>query len=205
MPRAGWKICVNDAAMQKKLGMETSFVGFLDGSRSLRSGEVWTVGEGAILGAEPEFALRFGARVEPGMRADAVRRAIASAAPAIEVVDWSRAKFDLAALAESSSFHAGFVVGQPRALETVPRITASCPRFSRGDDVIGTPDPHLVPADLAGLVLRVSAFLARYDESIEDGDWLLCGACTNPARVEAGATIEADFAELGGVRVRFEA
>jgi len=204
MARAGWKICVNDRRMQRKLGLETSFVGFLDGSNALQSGDRWRVRPGAILGVEPEFAVRFGAPVAAGDNPAAIRSAVRGVAPAIEVVDWSEAKFDLASLAASSSFHAGFVVGELRSLDDVPAVGEGCPRFRRGEEVLGVPDATLVPADLTSLIADVAAFLARHGRRIEANDWLLCGACTNPARVETGDVIEADFATLGSVNVRFE-
>lgn len=204
MPRAGWKICVNDARMQRKLGLDTSFVGFLEGARRLSSGGRWSVDEGSILGVEPEIALRFGRDVAAGDRTEAIRAAIEGAAPAIEVVDWRDARFDLATLAASSSFHAGFVVGDLRPFDQVPPIGQGCPRFARGEELLGLPDPDLVPADLLGLVARVAAFLGRFGQGIRAGDWLLSGACTNPARVEAGDVVEADFGGLGAVAVEFE-
>jgi 2-keto-4-pentenoate hydratase len=202
MPRAGWKICVNDARMQKRLGLETSFVGFLDGSRHLASGATWRADEGSVLGVEPELAIRFGGSLAHGDSYDAMRRAIDGVAPAIEVVDWREAKLDLASLAASSSFHAGFVTGELRSLEDVPAIGDGCPVFRRGDDVLGVPDASLVPADLVTLVLDVARFLSRHERRIEAGDWLLCGACTNPSRVEIGDTVEADFGKFGKVSVR---
>jgi 2-keto-4-pentenoate hydratase len=203
MPRAGWKICINDARMQAKLGLERSFVGFLNGSRALADGGTWSVEEGSMLGVEPEFAIRFSKPVPASAGPDEVRSAIAGVAPAIEVVDWKGAKFDLGSIAAASSFHAGFVVGELRPLSDVPAIDDICPLFRRGDEIVGAPDPALVPSDLTVLVREVAEFLGRFDESIEVGDWLLCGACTNPARVEPGDEIEADFASLGRVRVRF--
>jgi 2-keto-4-pentenoate hydratase len=204
MPRAGWKICVNDVRMQKRLGLDAPFVGFLEGSRHLESGAAWIAEAGSVLGVEPELAIRFAAPVENGGGYDAARLAIEGVAPAIEVVDWRDVRLDLASLARSSSFHAGFVTGELRPLADVPAIGQGCPAFRRGDDVLGLPDASLVPADLVTLVLEVARFLARYGRTIEAGDWLLCGACTNPGRVDTADTVEADFATLGRVSVRFE-
>ena len=203
MPRAGWKVCVNDARMQKKLGLSGSFAGFLDGSRALRSGDAWTVGEGSVLGIEPEIAIRFRAAVRVGSSLEAIRVAIDGIAPAIEIVDWKDARFDLEALAASSSFHAGFVVGEFLSLEHAPVIGPGCPLLRRGDEVLGVPDASLVPADLAALVAHVAACLDEMGEGIEAGDTVIGGACTNPARVEGGDVVEADFGALGAVVVRF--
>lgn len=205
MPRAGWKICINDLRMQHRLGIDASFAGFLDGSRALRSGDTWKVEEGSLPGVEPEFALRFRAAVAPGDEAAAVRLAIAGAAPALEVVDWKDAKLDLASIAASSSFHAGFVVGELRGLDRLPSLAEGWPVLRRGEDVLAAPDPSLVPEDLPALVARIANELAARGEGIEAGDWLICGACTAPARVEAGDEIHADFGSLGAVSVRFTA
>lgn len=204
MPRAGWKVCVNDAPLQKRLGLAGSFAAFLDGDRALASGGTWTLEPGAAPGVEPEFAIRLGTTVDAGAAPSEVRAAIAGVAPALEVVDWRDARLDLGSMAASSSFHAGFVVGDLRPLAAVPAIGDGCPRLARGDEVLGVPDPSLVPADLADLVSHVAAVLARFGQRLEAGDWLLCGACTNPARVEPGDVVEADFATLGKVSVRFE-
>ncbi len=202
-PRGGWKVCVNDPGMQKKLGLERSFVGCLDGSRELASGDRWIVGEGSMLAVEPEFAIRFSADVPPQPGPEDIRAAIEGVAAAIEVVDWKNAKPDLMSIAASSSCHAGYVVGELRPFADVPAIGGGCPLFLRGEEVLGVPDPALVPADLLELVAGVVEFLTRHGESIQAGDWLLCGACTSPARVEAGDSVEADFATLGSVRVEF--
>lgn len=203
MPRAGWKVCVNDARMQKKLGLAGSFAGFLDGARALRSGDTWTVDEGSVPGIEPEIAIRFRSAVDAGATLAEIREAIEGIAPAIEIVDWKGARLDLETLAATSSFHAGFVVGQLRSLQDAPVIGPGCPLLRRGDDVIGVPDASLVSADLAVLVAQVARCLAEMGERIEPGDTLIGGACTNPARVEAGDAVEADFGVLGVVSVKF--
>ena len=110
----------------------------------------------------------------------------------------------LRALAEGSSFHAGFVVGELRGLEEVPSIGGAVPRFTCGEEAIGRPDPALMPCGPVEIARQVAVFLARYGQGIEAGDWLICGACTSPARVEAGDEFRADFATLGTVSVRFE-
>ncbi|HEY2773318.1 MAG TPA: hypothetical protein VGK20_04610 [Candidatus Binatia bacterium] len=202
MPRAGWKICINDLRMQKRLGLTSSFPGFLNGALQLDDGGEWVVGETSVPAVEPEIALRFGRAIAPGADHRAIRAAIAGAAPALELVDWKDAKLDLESLAASSSFHAGFVVGSLAPLETVPAIGDGCPRFVKGDEIAGIPDPSLVPSDLVGLVASVVAFLAPRGHAIAAGDWLICGACTNPARVEAGDLVTADFGSPGAVSIR---
>lgn len=205
MPRAGWKVCVNERRVQQRLGLDGVFFGFLRGHRRFGSGEACAVEEGAMLGVEPELAIRFGASVSREDSREAMRAAIAGVAPALEIVDYRGAKLDLETLVVTSSFQHGFVVGEPRPPAMVPRIGEGCPLLRLGGEGIGSGDPALVPADLTDLVAAAASFLEPFGQGLEAGDWLLCGACTTPARVEAGDEVEADFGSLGSVRVRFVA
>ena len=205
MPRAGWKVCVNERRTQQRLGLDGVFFGFLQGSRRFGSGEACMVEEGAMLGVEPELAILFGAPVSRDDSREAMRAAIAGVAPALEIVNYRGAKLDLETMVVASSFQHGFVVGEPRPLLMVPRIGEGCPVLRLGGVVIGSGDSALVPADLTDLVAAGAAFLAPFGQALEAGDWLLCGACTAPARVEAGDEVEADFGSLGKTRVRFVA
>jgi 2-keto-4-pentenoate hydratase len=202
-PRLGWKICVNERRARERLGLEAPFVGFLDGARRLASGCVSPVpGTGAV---EPEIALRLREAVAAGGSLAEARAAIGCLAPALEIVDYSRASLSLEGVVESSSFHWGFVLGEPRQGSRAPAIGADCPRVWKGGARAAAPDASLVPADLAEVVRLVADFLPRCGERLEAGDWILSGACTSPVRVEAGDEVSADFGELGSVSVRFAA
>src|SRR5690242_11635849 len=89
MPRAGWKICVNDRHAQTRLGLDGPFVGWLNGARVIASGTSYLVPPGVRFACEPEIAIRIGTANEVRSVADA-RAAIAALAPALEVVDYAR-------------------------------------------------------------------------------------------------------------------
>ena len=93
------------------------------------------------LGRIPRAALSGGSAAGQGCRA--------GAAPALEVVDWKDARLDLASIAASSSFHAGFVVGELRGFDRLPSLAEGWPVLRRGEDVLAAPDPSLVPVQLA--------------------------------------------------------
>ena len=153
MPRAGWKVCVNDLRLQGKLGIDGVFAGFPRRlPRAPAAGRRGRWRKVSLPGVEPEFALCF--RGRGGARTTtptAIRRAIAGAAPALEIVDWKDAKLDLASIAD--------VVELPRRLRRrgncaasvrLPRLADGWPVLSRGTEVLAAPDPSLVPEDLSG-------------------------------------------------------
>ena len=200
MPRAGWKICINDPRVQARLGLDAPFVGWLNGARLIGSGGAYPVPSGARFACEPEIAIRIG---RPGDLASlaGARAAIAALAPAFEVVDYRRASPELAVIVETSSFHDGAVLGEPRSSGSVPTLGPDCPRLLRNGESAGTADPTLVPADLATIVRHVAAFLGHLGEELREGDWILSGACAAPIPVGPGDDLTADFGPLGSVRV----
>lgn len=204
MRRAGWKICVNDPRVQARLGLDAPFVGWLNGARVIASGGRYPVPDDARLACEPEIAIRIAAGGDPAA-ADGARAAIASVAPALEVVDYARISPELATIVETSSFHHGMVVGEPRPLAALPVLGPACPRLTRNGAAAGVPDASLVPADLAAIVAHVVACLRACGETLRPGDWILSGACAAPIPVAAGDEVVADFGSLGTARVTFGA
>jgi 2-keto-4-pentenoate hydratase len=202
MPRLGWKVCVNERGAQQRLGLAGPFAGFLDGGRRIVSGGACL--PPALGAVEPEIAIQTGAAVAAGTALEDARRAIAALAPALEVVDYTRGGRTLEGVVESSSFHFGVVLGEPKPGARAPALGADCPRLLKNGAPAGEPDPSLVPADLAEIVVLVASSLARQGERLEAGDWILSGACTPPVRVAAGDAVSADFGALGRVAVRFE-
>jgi 2-keto-4-pentenoate hydratase len=202
MPRLGWKVCVNERRAQERLGLAGPFAGFLDGFRLIASGGLCALpAAGAV---EPEIAIRIGTALAAGASLEDARRVIAGLAPALEIVDYTRGGHSLEGVVESSSFHCGVVLGEPKRTARAPAIAADCPRLLKNGGHASTPDPTLVPADLGEIVLLVAGSLARRGERLEAGDWILAGACTPPVRVAAGDDVSADFGPLGQVAVRFE-
>jgi len=195
MPWLGWKICVNEPTNLRRLGLDRPFVGYLDGARRFGTGDTCPLGPGGVFAVEPELAIQVGEG----------EASIAALAPALEIVDYTRGAFTLAGVVESSSFHHGVVLGAPRPPGAAPALGPACPRLLHDGVPAGTPDPALVPADLSEIVRLVAVFLDRHGRRLRTGDWILSGACTAPVRVAAGERVEADFATLGAVAIRFAA
>jgi 2-keto-4-pentenoate hydratase len=124
-------------------------------------------------------------------------------APALKIVDYRLAAPKPEAIAESSSFHFGLVLGAPRAGSVAPPIGPGCPALLHNGRLSATPDPGPVPADLAQVVRFVAHFLGAHGQALRAGDLILSGACTNAVRVQPGDGVRADFGPLGSVEVRF--
>jgi len=200
MPRAGWKICVNDPRAQARLGLDGPFVGWLNGARIVDAGGTYAVPPGARLMCEPEIAIRIG-RADVAATPGGARMAIAALAPALEVVDYGRLSPELGVIVETSSFHDGAVIGGERPPSSAPVLSPECPVLLRNGTAAGVPDPGLVPADLSSIVRHVATSLASYGEELREGDWILSGACAAPMPARPGDVLSADFGPLGVVAV----
>jgi 2-keto-4-pentenoate hydratase len=229
-PRAGWKIAINDANVQRSLGLSGSLVAALDGTQMLASGARYTAPDGAILLAEAEIALRFSRELAGHVTSDEVRGAIAAVAPAIELVDYQRAARDLEQILANGVFHAATVLGPAHAPDAAIMAQRDAPNAAVasacGDAIAlarsifaAPPDSPLPslrcgaataaakriallsPNDLLEAVRHVAALLDRHGEALRSGDWLICGSLVEPARIARGEHAWADFGALGTVHV----
>jgi 2-keto-4-pentenoate hydratase len=204
-PRAGWKIGLNDPAVQRRFGLDSSLVAALDGRFLLRSGESYRGSSGALLMAEAEVAVQLTRDLVGDPTEDSVREALGRVAPAIELVDYNRPARGLAEILEHGVFHAATVLGADRSLELPLAIEPGLPVLRRNGEVVANPDPALDPGDPVRVVLDAARFLARHGESLRGGDWIITGSRVQPVEVESGDRIEADFGALGtaGVMIAF--
>jgi 2-keto-4-pentenoate hydratase len=201
MPRAGWKVAFNDPAVLARLGLDRSLVAPLDGRAILTSGGSWTLGAGVRARVEAEVAVRVGRDVAAGASLDEARAAISALAPAIEIVDASRASPDLAAMLADGVLHAATVFGHEVAFPA--SVPAGYPRLSIDGAVTREIIEGRVPADLAEIVVLVASTLGRYGESLRAGDRIICGSFIDPPDVAGGQHVLADFGAMGSVEVTF--
>ncbi len=191
--RVGWKIGINDPAMQRRLGLGAPVIGVLDPAGVLPDAGRYRAPAGALVMAEAELAIRIG----DGDGGPAV----AGTAPAIELVDYARPTGGLDTILAHAVFHAGVVFGPERAGPDPIAAGAGWPVLWCNDERAADPDPALDPGDLRAVLRHVATTLARYDERLRPGDRVICGSLVQPVRVRAGDRITADFGPLGAVRV----
>jgi 2-oxo-hept-3-ene-1,7-dioate hydratase len=188
MPRLGWKIGINDPKLLERLGLTDPVVGWLDGRRALRSGEVYMVPPGARVALEAEVAVRVGGGGAP-----------AAVAPAFELVNYSRPANSLEGVIEQNIFHDAVVLG--RETLAVPIAEGEWPTVICNGVEITRRDPSMLVLQPTKMIKHVATVVARYNEHLETGDWLILGTLVQPIPVHAGDRIEADFGPLGRVAV----
>jgi 2-keto-4-pentenoate hydratase len=201
MPRRGWKIGINVPEVQRALGLQHALVGWLDGDRILRSGSRIVCDAGTQLHAEPELCLRLRASVEANTDLDSARKAVAAVAPAIEIVDYAKAKGSLTDIVGHSMFHAACVVGDWQSVPERGDIDiAARVQFRAGIRQSAAARVDLVPSQVGEIVLLCASVLAEANERLLAGDWILSGSFTALAlALNLNEEVCADFAELGQV------
>jgi 2-oxo-hept-3-ene-1,7-dioate hydratase len=188
MPRLGWKIGFNDTRVISRMGLDGPLVGWLDGGRALRSGDVYTVRPGTRIALEAEVAVRVGGG-----------GAVAGVAPAFELVNYSLPANSLEGMLEHDLFHEAVVFG--REALPVPIAEDSWPVVQRNGSEVARRDPAMLVVQPTRAVRDIAATLARYGEQLEKDDWLILGSLIPPLPVHAGDVIEGDFGPLGRVSI----
>lgn len=197
--RAGFKVARNAPGSRSHLCLDTLEIGFLTEGRLLRSGAVVPVTPASDLRVELELAVRLSRGVSPSDDPERARAAIASAAPALEILDFAARPADAEALARVNFSHLAAVLGAPGAL---PR-ELDPGRFEI--ELLGSfgehrpADPALWPGDPGRLLVAVARRLAAFGEVLRAGDLLLCGSLVQPLRIHPGGAVRGRIAPLGEV------
>jgi 2-keto-4-pentenoate hydratase len=196
--RLGWKTGFTLPADQQRLNLPSAMVGFLSRERCYRSGEHYRAPPGALLLVEPEVALQMGADVPAGASAEQARAAIAAYTAALELVDTTRSvDDDMEAILAGNLFHEGVVLAPSRlAARDYRREHLSISLRINGREV-RTLEPARVADDFSAIILAVANTLAAHGEQLQQGDWIITGAATQPAAVAVEDEIEVDMGVLG--------
>ena len=202
-PRRGWKVGLNVPEILRTLRLRHSGVGWLNGGREYRSGDVVAAAAGSVLHAEPELCLRLGAAIAPDASADAAAASITGIAPALELVDYALPRTDLDTIVAHSMFHHGFVVGGWHPPDAALDLGRQWPLIEVDGVAAGEPRSDLVPQHLGEIVVFVASFLHAFGESLRADDLILSGSYTAVAApLASGASVRARFGRLGEVHCR---
>jgi 2-keto-4-pentenoate hydratase len=202
VPRVGWKIGITDKKAQGRYGLNSPLIGCLAGHRAFTTGSTVSLTPNAVARAEAEISIRLDRDIAAGTALEDARSAIATLGPAIELIDISKPSGDLKVILGHSIFHEAVIFGgefDPGVLKTVESFW---PRGFRNGKGVRTPEPSLIPQDLAEIVLLVANILARYGESLKAGDRIISGSYIRPLIVEPGDVIKVEFGALGEVVVK---
>lgn len=197
MPRLGWKVAFNDPAVQQRLGLNATLVGWLDGRRVFLEGQLYQPVAGAKPLAEAEMAVSMSADVPAGASLDRARAAIAAVAPAIEFANRAKAAAPLDEMIAQDILHDGVSFGVEAPLAAVSGLVdAGFPAVSVNGGPLLRAEPDRYPDDLAEIVVHVANVLVEYGEELRAGDRIICGAYV-AFDLATGDRVEADFGPLG--------
>jgi 2-keto-4-pentenoate hydratase len=183
----GWKIGINVAEVQARLGLDAPVVGYLTSSSLIEDGGRVGVAGWANPMLEPEIAIRVG---EDGRAA--------GLAPAIELVDIDIPLDDLHAILARNVFHRGVVIGAE--VEPPAPAAVRCKVLRDGEQIAGAEPPF----DADRTVAHVRDFLARHGSELRSGDWIIAGSLTAPVALDPGR-YEVAIGEVGRVSVGVDA
>lgn len=204
--RVGYKLGYTSAAMRAQMGVEHPNYGLLtEPGRVPDEGEIRLDSLIHPL-VEPEIAFVMARDVSDAPpEADALLDAVASAHPALEIVDTRYAAYRFKAcdnIADNSSA-ACFVLGAPSAPRDLPDFAGVAVSLAADDTVLD----HGSGADALGNPLNALAWLARRllndGSMLRSGDVVLTGGLTRAHAARAGVQFAGSFSGLGEVRVRF--
>jgi 2-keto-4-pentenoate hydratase len=201
---AGWKVGLTSRAMQEQQRVHEPVFGFLLESGNAASGTIFAHASLIRPGFENELCIAMGAPLAgPGVTLDQARAAIASVAPALEIVErrgdlTADLNLALADNAQQKAFITGPAVPLGEldlAAVTVEVIVNDVSQErARGAEVLGTP-----VASVAWLANK----LAQYGRRLEAGVRIMSGSFTKQYLLSPGDRVEACFSPVGTVRAEF--
>lgn len=204
--RVGYKLGLTTPATQQALGVDRPIYGVLFADGEIPEGGVLPLASLVAPRVEPELAFVMKAPLAAGCSPAEALRAIAHAAPAMEIIDnrvaakdaeTGRARGALDIVADGGGV-AGFAISPERfdprevdlaAIETRLTVgeTSETGRFS---NVFGSPEYALV---------ELARELGRRGGAIAAGDLVLTGSPLRPAPLASGDIVSADFGALGRI------
>jgi 2-keto-4-pentenoate hydratase len=204
--QAGWKAGLTADAMRELFGAREPVFGYLLESARLPSRHAFRLGELRTPMLEHELMLTLRADLSgPAATPEDATRALASVAPAFEIVEQRGAdmKADLALAVTDNVAQRAFVHGAARALP---------PGFDFGQveaevRVNGEVKARLIGREVIDNQTRTLAWLAntlhRFGRRLEAGQVVMSGSFTKPMPIAAGDRFETVFSGVGAVSATF--
>jgi 2-keto-4-pentenoate hydratase len=184
--RAGWKIALNDARVQRALGIEAPVIGYLTSGTVVPDGSTHTLAGATRPAIEPEVAVHIGDRGE-----------IAALGAALEVIDVDLPFEDLGAILERNVFHRAAALGPPvPGVTSLAGLTARMTRDGGEETAIDVAQAALDPADVVRLV---SGYLEAVGDGLRSGDVIIAGSLVTAVPLEADERVELEIDGLGSV------
>jgi 2-keto-4-pentenoate hydratase len=203
--RVGWKIGLNDPAVQARLGLRAAVVGHVTLATVIVPGSAHSLAGGTLVGAEPEVAIHLGADVPPGADGARAAAAIVALGPALEVIDVDAPFDDLEGIVAANVFHRAVLFGVSHPRGAGGRLADVTARVVHNGETVATVDAAAVVGDLGETVRLVADLLGACGERLEAGDRILAGSLVRPVWVHPGDVVGLEMEPLGDVELAFTA
>jgi 2-keto-4-pentenoate hydratase len=204
--QAGWKVGLTSDAMRAQWGIPEPCFGILLASGHRPSGTRFAFDDLVAPGVEHELCATIGETLRgPGVTPERARAAIASVAPAIEVVE-VRGDFsgDLALAMADNAQQKAFVTGDALRPDPAFPLAAATVEVRFGDAVRDRASGAEVMGGPEHSIAWLANKLAEFDLALDAGMRVMSGSFTRQYKVERGDEVVAAFAPFGTVRARFD-
>ena len=112
MPRRGWKVGINVPEVLQKARLHHPGVGWLNGSRVLQSGVVFSAPQRSRLHVEPEICLHVGTPLSISAGPEEVLTCVTGVSPALELINYALPAQGLDEIVEHNMLHAASIRGR---------------------------------------------------------------------------------------------
>ncbi|MDN7242243.1 2-keto-4-pentenoate hydratase [Planococcus sp. N028] len=203
----GLKIGLTSKAMQEMLNVHTPDYGFVLDTMVFQ--EQSAINAERFIQPKVEFEIAFvfkEALKGPGVTVEDVIRATDYVVPSIEIIDsriedW-RIKFEDTVADNGSS--AGALLGSKRTSLADIDIANIRMTVFKNEEVIDSATSSAVLGNPLNAVVWLANEVGRYDIAIEPGMFVLSGALSKALPFANGDRFQADFGEVGDVRISFQ-
>lgn len=203
--QAGWKVGVTAKAMQQQMGVHQPVFGVLFESGHRHSGVELKFADLIEPSVENELCITIGKTLRgPDITIEQTRQAIASVAPALEIVERRGVFSDLPLAMADNAQQKHFVTAEAMSWEPISMrlseasvevfLNGASQEIASGAEVMGDP---------IASVTWLASKLAEFDLALDAGMRVMSGSFTKQYRIKQGDRIESRFTPFGAVSVGF--
>jgi len=198
--QVGWKVGLTAKPIQEQFGVHEPVFGCLLAEGRRPSGHGFRATELIKPGFENEVLIELGRDVPPGADRAAVAAAVASLAPALEIIE-TRGDFtrQLAVALADNAQQKAFVVGTPVRAGDVSDLAAVTARVRINGSEVASGTGAAVLGHPYHSVAWLAGKLAEFGEGLRAGDVIMSGSFTRQFPLAAGDQVETVFEGLGTV------
>lgn len=187
----GWKLGFGSPEGLRRMGITAPLAGHLTDLTLLPSGAIVDISGWTRPVVEPEVAVYMDADLGSGANPTAVRKAIGSLGPAIELADVDLDRLEVEPVLTRNIFHRQLILGTPDRARAGGRLAGLAARvLIDGQEVTRTSELEALTGDLAAIVGELADVLAASGERLRAGDVVITGSVVPPI---AGIAAEVSF------------